>query len=444
MNITATALPAVENRLGPFPLGEGVTARNAAILLMASFSTIGLVTFLNFSNPYMFQLLGIPEARQGALAGLLVSLQEGIQILIGGFLGAWSDRVGRRPVFVAGMLLLALGFVIYPLAPSEGWLIVFRGFYAVGSTAATVMLSTCVAEYIAERVRGRWMGVVGVCNALGVVTMATVLSRLPLALTDGGMSERAALLASFWIFGAAVLGLAALMQWGLQAPGPARPARRSLLAETIEGLAIARHNRSIAVSYLTAFASRGDLVIMTTFISLWVVQAGVAAGLTPSAATARAGMVFGIAQGVALLWSLVMGFLLDRLPRLTAMRIGFGLAIAGYATLGLVGDPLGPAMIPAAMAAGIGEASAIVSAGVLIGQEAPREQRGVVIGVYGLAGSLGMICLTALGGVLFDAFAGGTPFLMMAVVNGLAFGALFTLGARSHSAGTGSPGRSAS
>ena len=100
--------------------------------------------------------------------------------------------------------------------------------------------------------------------------------------------------------------------------------------------------------------------------------------------------------------------------------------------------------IPAAMAAGIGEASAIVCSGVLIGQEAPRDKRGVVIGVFGLAGSVGMICLTSLGGLLFDRFAGGAPFLMMAVVNGLAFGALLTLGARSHSAGTGSPGRSAS
>jgi predicted MFS family arabinose efflux permease len=52
----------------------------------------------------------------------------------------------------------------------------------------------------------------------------------------------------------------------------------------------------------------------------------------------------------------------------------------------------------------------------------------VAIGVFGLAGSLGMICLTALGGYLFDRYSGGSPFLMMAVVNALAFIALCTIG----------------
>ncbi len=417
----------MNHRLGPFPLNEGVTARNAAVLLLASFSTVGLITFVSFSNPYIFELIGVPVERQGSLAGLLIALQEAIQILIGGFIGAWSDRVGRRPVFVAGMLGLGAGFLAYPLAATEGGLIALRGFYAVGSTAATVMLSTCVAEYIDDRARGRWMGVIGVCNGLGVVAMAAGLSRLPLALTDAGFEQAAALRTSFWLFGGAILALAALMQWGLQAPAVYRTARRSLFRDTLEGLLIARHNRSIAVSYLTAFASRGDLVIMTTFVSLWIVQAGIASGLSPSAATARAGMVFGIAQGVALLWSLVMGVLLDRLPRLTAIRLGFAFAVVGYAILGLVDDPLGSAMVPAAIAAGIGEASAVVCAGVLIGQEAPAERRGVVIGVFGLAGSMGMICLTSLGGVLFDRIAGGAPFLMMAVVNALAFGALMTI-----------------
>ena len=73
------------------------------------------------------------------------------------------------------------------------------------------------------------------------------------------------------------------------------------------------------------------------------------------------------------------------IPRLTGVCVAFGLAGLGYSALGQVGDPFGPWMIPAAMLAGIGEASAVVAAGVLIGQEAPVASRGTVLGTFSLA-----------------------------------------------------------
>ena len=67
--------------------------------------------------------------------------------------------------------------------------------------------------------------------------------------------------------------------------------------------------------------------------------------------------------------------------------------------------------------AGIGEASAVVAAGVLIGQEAPAAIRGTLIGVYGLCGSLGIVCLTYVGGQVFDSIGRSAPFVMMGIVN---------------------------
>lgn len=411
------------SRLGPFELAPGVAAGHAATLMFASFSVIALVTFVNFANPYLFRMLGVPADEQGVLAGTLVSLQEAVQVLLGGLIGAWSDRAGRRPLFVGGLLLMALGFVVYPLAGSPAALVALRVFYSVGQTAATVMLTTSIAEYIAERMRGRWMGAIGVCNGLGVVFMATALARLPLAFTRLGLGEAAALRASFAVFAVSCLLLAWLLHRGLRPdPPPAARSRAPVLRLAAEGIAVARDNPRIALGYLTAFASRGDLVVITTFVSLWVVQAGLAAGLPVAAATARAGMVFGIAQGIGLVWAPVMGMILDRVPRLTGVCLAFGLAAVGYGALGMVDDPLGRGMIFAALAAGIGEASAVVSAGVLIGQEAPAAARGAVIGTFGLAGSLGMICLTTAGGQVFDAIGPHAPFAMMGLVNLLVFG----------------------
>jgi MFS family permease len=317
--------------------------------------------------------------------------------------------------------------------------VLLRAFYSVGMTAATVMVSASLAEYTQEGTRGRWMGTAGVCNGLGVVLTAVLLSRLPQFLASRGFGQAEALTLSFWCFAAYLVLLAGIARAGLvgrsvRAAGP----QAGLLRQTLHGLTIARESPRIALAYATAFASRGDLVILTTFMSLWLVQAGLADGLTPAEATGRAGRVFGLAQGVALVWSFAMGFILDRVARLTGIVIAFGLACAGYLALGQVDDPLGSAMLPAAMLAGVGEASAVVAAGVFIGQEAPAVTRGVVLGTFGVAGSVGMVVLSGLGGQVFDRFGGGTPFLLMGVVNGCV--ALLALRVRSSTAAGPRPG----
>ena len=92
--------------------------------------------------------------------------------VIAGLVGAMSDRTGRRVVYVYGLVFMSVSFFIYPLAGSGIELIVYRIVLAVGMTAATVMMSTCFAEYSQDVSRGRWMGMVGVFNGLGVVLMA--------------------------------------------------------------------------------------------------------------------------------------------------------------------------------------------------------------------------------------------------------------------------------
>ena len=48
-------------RLGPLWLSPGVTRGNAATLLFGAFSTLSLVTFVTFAQPYLFAILGIPR-----------------------------------------------------------------------------------------------------------------------------------------------------------------------------------------------------------------------------------------------------------------------------------------------------------------------------------------------------------------------------------------------
>ena len=407
-------------RLGPLVLERDVSRRNALTILFASFWTIGFVTFLNFMNPFVFALLGIPEDEQGSLAGLLVSLQEITQIAICGFIGAWSDRVGRRPIYVGAMVLLALGFAAYPMASSEAQLIGLRIAYSIGATACTVMLTTCQGEYINDKYRGRWIGIVGFVNALGVVVMVAFFSKLPSYFGEMGLSDANALRASFWVCSTAALLLAILLRFGLQAPNPgAKSSTPNVFRQAAKGLTLVKRHPLLSLAYLTSYASKGDLVIVTTFLSLWVTQAGIAAGMSPAEAVARAGMIFGFVAGCGLVWPFVIGAILDRVPRLVGIAISFVIASIGYTSVALIDDPLGPMMWAAAFLLGIGQASAIISAGVLIGQVAPEGNKGTVFGASNLAGSAGIVTLTFLGGLLFDAYGASSPFILVGAINAL-------------------------
>ena len=406
-------------KFGPFWLTPEITRTNAASLLFSGFNLIGIITFVTIATPYLLQeALQIPENEQGGLIGTLVLLNELVVILMASFVGASSDKLGRRLVYVIGLFVLATGIFIYPLATSPAELMAIRVFYALGFAGATVMLHVCLAEYTQNVTRGRWLGSAGMLNGLGVTLVALVFSKLPQWYVAAGYDSVTAIRYSYWIFGAFVFLLAIFLRITLAPPGRAQKKNpdRSLKV-LIAGFAAARDNPRILLAYGMAFASRGDLAILTTFFSLWLIQTGNEQGMTAADSMAKAGMLFGLSQAVGLLWSYPIGLIIDRLNRMTAMCVAFGIATVGYFALGMIADPFGKLVIIACVLAGMGESSAMIAGGVLVGQEAPAKNRGAVLGTYSLLGAMGIMVLSFIGGQLFDHVGKTAPFIMMGFIN---------------------------
>ena len=110
-------------------------------------------------------------------------------------------------------------------------------------------------------------------------------------------------------------------------------------------------------------------------------------------------MFYGLVQTCALLWAPVIGILIDRLNRVTALCIAVSLAAIGYTSLGLVTDPIGPQMFAAAVVLGMGEVSGVLASQALIGQEAPDRERGSVFGTFGFTGAIGILAAVSIGGL---------------------------------------------
>ncbi|MFI5620233.1 MFS transporter [Streptomyces sp. NPDC051567] len=86
--------------------------------------------------------------------------------------GSTADRIGRRKVFTAGLVLFTAGSLLCSLAPSLEWLIVFRMIQAVGGSmlnpvAMSIITNTFTDPGERARAIGAWGAVVGVSMAAG-------------------------------------------------------------------------------------------------------------------------------------------------------------------------------------------------------------------------------------------------------------------------------------
>jgi MFS family permease len=342
--------------------------------------------------------------------------QEVVLLATIGWWGVLSDRFGRRPMYVAAFVVVALGYALYAFATTVPTLLAYRLVIGFGIAGAAAMLSTITADYPEESSRGKLTGIAFFLNGLGSVVFFLGLTKLPMLFEHNGVDQ---LWAGRYAF-LAVAGIAlcgGLVMLGLR---PGRPdvhaARTPLLKLLGEGMAAARAPR-IALCYGSAFAARADMAIITIFITLWVVQFGATAGMSAPLATAKAGMVVSIIQSASLIWTPIFGFICDRFDRVSMLIVSFLLAASGYGWIGMIEDPTATSSIPALVCLGVGQGSAILGSTLLMGKEAPVQIRGSVFGLQSFCGGLGILAISAGGGRLFDNVGPHAPFVAMGIAN---------------------------
>ena len=417
---TGAAPDPAGHKLGPFWFVPGYSWANIGTVNIYAFCTMAAITFMSFAQPVILtDILQIPEERQGRVTGNIAAIAEVFSLILVGFFGAWSDKVGRRTVFAIGFGLVAISYFLYPLASSEGELLIYRLIFATGSAVGAVMLSAAIQDSVQEGSRGKWVAINSIFTGFGVLLMSLVFARLPDILVGMGYAPAAAARYAFWTVSGFTASAAVVIWLGLKKGVTAQdPDRGSLLSKMQTGFRIAVENPRIAVAYGAAFIGRGDLIIVSTFLSLWVVQYGTQNGFDTAESLKRAGMMFGVIQGAALLWSYFIGLIADRINRLLALGLGLAIAAVGYGGMGLVDDPFARQAIWIGIILGMGEISVLIAAGVLIGQDAPIRLRGTILGLFSIMGSAGITFATLAGGYVFDKIAPNAPFLMMGILNG--------------------------
>ncbi len=179
--------------------------RRATLSLAAIFSTrmLGLFMILPVFALYAQDL----EGATPALMGLAIGIYGLLQAVLGIPFGMVSDKFGRKPVIVAGLIIFAIGSVVAALADSIWGVILGRALQGGGAIAAVVM--ALAADLTREEHRVKSMATIGASIGMSF-TVALILGPL--------LSKWIGVPGIFWA--TALLGLGAIAVLYLWVPQP--------------------------------------------------------------------------------------------------------------------------------------------------------------------------------------------------------------------------------
>src|SRR3954447_21283381 len=149
------------------------------VLALAQFMVVLDVTIVNVALPSIQDALGFSaDGLQWVINAY--TLTFGGLLMLG---GRMSDLLGRRRVFLAGMVLFALASLAAGLAPSAGVLIAARAVQGVGAALLSpAALALVTVTFPAGRERnlalGIWGALAGIGGTLGVVAGGVLVDSL--------------------------------------------------------------------------------------------------------------------------------------------------------------------------------------------------------------------------------------------------------------------------
>jgi multidrug resistance protein len=339
--------------------------------------------------------------------GLIVAAHPAMQLVFGPMWGRVSDRVGRRPILLLGLVGSGISYLIFALAGNVAWLFVSR--MMAGMVGANVPVSQA---YIADSTdlenRTRGMGLVGAAFGLGFIAGPAI---------GGALSQFGYAVPGFFAAGLCFANAAAAVFHLPESLSPelrARTASRGaagLLGRLRLGVHFAR---SPAIGTLMTIFLIATFVFsaFTTVFPLWL---GVELGYDARHAgylMAYLGLAMAILQGR------LLGPLARRFGERRLLVAGTAILVAAYLLLPLSGAlwPLLGTLVLVAFGTGLNWPTL----NSLASQYTQLDRQGAILGVMQSLSALGRMLGAIWAGWVFGTWSPAAPFVLCAAFMGLA------------------------
>ncbi|HEX9225095.1 MAG TPA: MFS transporter, partial [Arthrobacter sp.] len=324
-------------------------------------------------------------------AAVIVSIFAFMRLVFAPAGGALIVRLGERPVYVAGLLIVAASTAACAFAQDYWQLLVFRGLGGAGSVMFTVASMALVVRLAPPESRGRVSGAYASAFLIGNVCGPVV----------GGLLAGFGLRVPFLVYAAALVLAALVVQTQLShVPAASRPDGTTAPAmELREALRDSAYRAGLFSSFANGWATFGVRMATVPLFAVAALNAG-----PESAGWALA--MFAAANAAALTFS---GKLADSLGRKPMMISGLLVTGTATAAIGFTHDLLW--FLVATAVAGIGSgllgpAQQAAMADV-IGNE---RSGGRVLAIFQMTADSGAIIGPVLAGLLADRLGYGWAF----------------------------------
>jgi multidrug resistance protein len=391
------------------PAATAAPSGKSRLILFATvfFDLLGFGIVIPFLPMYATRL-GVGA---GAI-GLLLSVYSIMQFIFAPVLGRLSDRIGRRPIIMLGLLGSSLSYLIYGFTDSFAGLLISRAVH--GACAATISTAQAyVADTTEESKRAHAMGMIGAAFGLGFVLGPAVGGLLGAVSLRTPVLFAAALTFTNLIFAAVWLPESHHPQALAQdaAPGARAGARAGSRWSLDLPRRLGRH-RALAPLFVVAFLLTFAIAALEATFALTVpaVYGYAAAGV--GGLLAFAGLAQAIAQGY------LVGKLVPRTGEATLVVAGAASLAIGLAPLGSWSSHVALYGMLILIASGYGIGTTAVA--TLISRRTGRELQGEALGLNQSVLSLARVIGPIAGGLVYQAMGPAAPYLGGAAVAAVA------------------------
>lgn len=275
--------------------------------------------------------------------------------------GSLSDRVGRRPVAIGALLLLAIGMVLFATAEGTGGLLAARIVQGVAVGAATGTITAMIMDSAPDPQRGSIVS--SAVPPLGIAIGAVLAG----ALVEFAPFPRQLV---FWIFAIVYLGLAVLVWFVPERVHSERTPKESIWRSLAPSAGLPRALRPIFFALVPSIAATWALAGL--YLSL-------GSSVVGTVLDVRSHFVVGIVLGAFFAAGIVGTVVSAALPSRAREWVGYGtLGVGVAATIVATLTASLPLYVAGSVVAGFGFGAAFRSAVTALGDAAPPEQRGQV------------------------------------------------------------------
>jgi MFS family permease len=317
--------------------------------------------------------------------------------------GGWLvERLGERPVYIVGLLIVALSTAACAFAGDYWQLLVFRGLGGIGSTLFTVSAMGLIVRLAPPSIRGRVSGAYATAFLLGSIGGPIL----------GGVLARFGLRVPFLVYAGALLVASAVVFFQLKGTSLAerRAARDQAPLTVREALAHSGYRAALVSSFANGWSSFGIRMALVPLFASAVLNAG-----PEIAGTSLAFFAAGTALSLT-----VSGRLADSIGRRPLVITGLIVNGAAMAALGLSGNVVVFLAICVVGGIGTGLLNPAQQAAVadVIGN---GRSGGKVLAAFQMSSDLGAIVGPIVAGVIIDRLLVGSYEAAFLVTGVLAF-----------------------